>query len=263
MSNILQRIMGGNAPAQVGHNNPPSDLEILQERLEENTKEIMLDVDELLTSAAKMPAVVDTEEQAGAFTDMIKDLRGSYKKLESTRVAEKEPYLALTRAVDGFFNVPKDKLEEAAAKLKKPLNAYMLKKADEERIERENEAKRLREEADARMKSAAEMEKNNPRAANASMVDAQVIEQQAQHAENSVNARPAELARSRGSSGAQAGLRTRWVGQLTDRKALDLEALRPYFTEDSLQKALNAAVNAGMREIKGANIIQQTDTVVR
>lgn len=261
MSNLLQKFMG--SPAQVGHNNPPSDLEILQDRIAESTKEIMASADELLASASDLPAKIENDDQAGDYTDMIKELRGAWKKLESTRVAEKEPYLALTRAVDGFFNLPKDKLEKKATELKIPLNKYLNEQAEKERIRRENEAKRLREEANQKALAAAELEKTNPKTANIGMVEASVAEQQASHVESSVGARPADLARSRGASGGQAGLRTRWVGKITDRKELDLEALRPYFNEDALQKALNAAVTAGAREIKGANIVQQTDTVVR
>src|ERR1044072_9282194 len=108
--NLLQRIMGGDEAAQLGNNKPPSDMEILQERISENNKEILAGADELVAQADKMPAAIESDEQAGAFTDLIKDLRGAWKKMESTRVAEKEPYLALSRAEDGFFNGTKDRL---------------------------------------------------------------------------------------------------------------------------------------------------------
>lgn len=262
MANLLQKIMGTEVPP-AGHNNPPSDMEILQERITESNAEILKSTDELLTSAAKMPEVITDDEQAGKATDLIKELRGAWKKLESTRVAEKEPYMALTRAVDGFFNVPKDKVETAAAKLKLPLDAWLKKKADEVRAAREAEEARLRAESQRKLDEAAELAKTAPKSADIMAVDAAVTQQQADHVGHSINAPAAGLARSRGTSGGVAGLRTRWVGKIINRQTLDLNALRPYFTEDSLQKALNGAVAAGMRTVAGADIVQQTDTVVR
>ena len=58
-------------------------------------------------------------------------------------------------------------------------------------------------------------------------------------------------------------LRTRWVGELDNKAELDLEALRPYLGVDLLQKAINAFVAAGGRELKGANIFEKSEAVVR
>lgn len=255
--NILQRIAG------MGDNNPPSDMEILQERITENNRKLLDQVDALLEEVAGMPKTVSNDDEAGLVTDKIKEITGLTKSLESTRVAEKEPYLALTRAVDGFFKVPSAKLDTAKKDITAPLNAYLQAKATAERIRREEEAAALRKKADDDAAAAAALEKTNPVTASIEMAQAVVTEQQAQHVQQSVSARPSELASSRGTSGGLAGLRTRMVGEVIDRKELDLNALRPYFTEDSLQKALNAAISAGVREVRGARIFPKTDTVVR
>lgn len=263
MANILQKFMGSSPVAPIGDNKPPSDLEILQERITENNKEILDSAAKLVADSETMPEVIENDKQSGEVTDLIKELRGAWKKLESTRVAEKEPYLALTRAVDGFFNVPKDDVEKAAAKLKKPLDAWLKKQADEARIAREAEAKRLREESQRQIEEAAAIAAASPKAADVGMVNAAVTQQRAEHVERSISAPASSMAQSRGTGGGVAGLRTRWVGTIKSRQELDLNQLRPYFTEDSLQKALNAAVTAGIRNITGADIIQTTDTVVR
>lgn len=259
---LLQRFLTP-TETQIGHNNPPSDMEILQERITENNKELMGSVELLLDDARAMPRIISDDDQAGAFADKIKQITGAMKSLESTRVAEKEPYLALTRAVDGYFKVPSGKLEAAKKWLSEPLNNYQQEKAMQERVRRENEAAALRKKADEEAAASAALEKSNPVAASIGMVNAVVTEQQAQHVQQSVSAKPSELASTRGTSGALATLRTRTVGEIIDRKELDLNALRPYFTEDALQKALNAAVSAGVRELSGARIFQKTDTVVR
>lgn len=255
--NILQRIAG------LGDNNPPSDMEILQERITENNAELMEKVDILLAESRTMPRVIETDEMAGEFADKIKQITGLTKSLESTRVAEKEPYLALTRAVDGFFKVPSGKLDAAKKWLNEPLTVYQQAQAAAERVRRENEAAELRRQADEKAAEAAALEKSNPVAAGIGMAQAVVTEQQSQHVQQSITAKASELTNSRGTSGALASLRTRTVGEVIDRKDLDLNALRPYFTEDSLQKALNAAISAGVREVRGARIFEKTDTVVR
>lgn len=255
--NILQRIAG------MGDNNPPSDMEILQDRISENSKPLMEKIEATLAEARTMPREITDDEQAGEFADCIKEITGLIKTLESTRVAEKEPYLALTRAVDGHFKVPSSKLETAKKWLNEPLTSYQQRKATEERIRRENEAAALRKKADDDAAAAAELEKSNPVAAGIGMAQAVVTEQQAQHVQQSVTVKASELTNSRGNSGALASLRTRVVGEVVSRQMLDLNALRPYFTEDSLQKALNAAISAGVREVAGARIFEKTDTVVR
>ena len=262
MANLLQKL-GLQDAAPLGHNNPPSDMEILQERMIESSGPLMEKIEVTLDAAREMPRVINDDELAGAFADRIKEITGLIKTLESTRVAEKEPYLALTRAVDGHFKVPSSKLETAKKWLNEPLTAYQQRKATEERIRRENEAAALRKKADDDAAAAAELEKSNPVAAGIGMAQAVVTEQQAQHVQQSVTVKASELTNSRGNSGALASLRTRVVGEVVSRQMLDLNALRPYFTEDSLQKALNAAISAGVREVAGARIFEKTDTVVR
>lgn len=262
MANLLQKL-GLQDAAPLGHNNPPSDMEILQERMSESSGPLMEKIEVTLEAARAMPRVIADDDQAGEFADRIKEITGLIKTLESTRVAEKEPYLALTRAVDGHFKVPSTKLETAKKWLNEPLTAYQQRKATEERIRRENEAAALRKKADDDAAAAAELEKSNPVAAGIGMAQAVVTEQQAQHVQQSVTVKASELTNSRGNSGALASLRTRVVGEVVSRQMLDLNALRPYFTEDSLQKALNAAISAGIREVAGARIFEKTDTVVR
>ena len=69
--------------------------------------------------------------------------------------------------------------------------------------------------------------------------------------------------RSRGAFGAIASLRETWVHGEVDRAKLDLEALRMWFSDDAIDKAIRAAIRAGVRELKGVSIHQETQTRVR
>jgi hypothetical protein len=60
-----------------------------------------------------------------------------------------------------------------------------------------------------------------------------------------------------------ATLRTVWVGEIVDKKAVDLESLRPFMSDDVLQKLVNAAVKAGFRELRGVKIFERSDAMVR
>ena len=74
--------------------------------------------------------------------------------------------------------------------------------------------------------------------------------------------KPAELSRTRGEVGSVASLKGRWVGDVTDRAALDLEALRHYLPVAALQTALNGFIKAGGRDLRGAVIrLEQTASV--
>lgn len=252
------------ATSPIGHNNPPNDAEVLKDTLLSTHAKLLLNTDKLIESAGRVPEKCEDDEVAGKIGDLIKLLTGNRKNLEATRVAEKEPYLSLGRVVDGFFKTYLDKLDTAKAKAQKPLDAYLKAKADEERRRRIEESERLRKEAEEKAAAAAVLEQADMKpAAETTFADAQQAEQQAQQMQVSAQVKPAELAQSRGQMGSMASLRTRWVGEIVDRNALDLEALRPHISAEALQKAVNSFVAAGGRELRGASIFEKSEAVVR
>jgi hypothetical protein len=92
---------------------------------------------------------------------------------------------------------------------------------------------------------------------------AAAIERQAGKIERTVSEKPAALARTRGDYGSVSTLQTRWVGELTSRADLDLNAIRAFIPEDALVSAINAFVRAGGRSLKGARIFEDTNVQVR
>lgn len=248
----------------IGHNNPPTDAEILKTTLADKHSKLFSRANDLISAADRIPATIADADTAGKISDYIKQLTGSKKNLEAERVNEKEPYLTLGRVVDGYFKQTTDALDGAAMKAKRPLDSWLKLKAEEERRARVEEARLLREkqeqeERDAKMLQDAKLKPEADK-----MLDQAIItEQVAIKAEAAVQAKPAELAHSRGTSGALASLRTRWVGELVDVGAIDLEKLRHHLNPDALQKAINSYVSAGGRELSGVNIYEKSETVVR
>ncbi len=248
----------------IGHNQPPSDMEILQGAMNEKHARVLDGAAKLIEAAVRIPDVIEDDETAGKASDYIKMVTGCRKNIETIRVSEKEPHLKMGRLVDGFFKVKTDLLDNAMTRAKRPLDNWLKKKAAEEQARRNEEAARLRRESEEQAAAAALLEKAKLQPQAESMLDqAQITAAVADKADKAAEAKPAEMAKSRGDSGALATLRTRWVGELTDIGTLDLEALRFHINPDALQKAINSFVAAGGRKLHGGKIYEKSETVVR
>ncbi len=249
---------------EIGGNNPPNPQGLLQEKLLESTMELRNRYDELIEALPRVPAQCDDDETAGKMGDFVKLLTSCQKAFETKRVGEKEPYLSLSRSVDGFFKKYTETLETSAKKISDSLGVYLRRKEAERRKQAE-EAARLQREESERLAREAEMlaKANMPEASNDALGEAVRAEELAQKSEKQAEAKPAELAHTRGDYGSLATLRTVWVGEIVDKKAVDLESLRPFMSDDVLQKLVNAAVKAGFRELRGVKIFERSDAMVR
>lgn len=248
----------------IGHNKPPSEVEIVREQLNEKHGQLLMKANVLVDGAAGLPQVVTSDEEAGQVSDYIKMLTGAMKDLEGARVAEKEPHLRMGRAVDGFFKHVSDGVETVKRKINKPLDTFLREKEAAVRRRREEEATEARRVASVRAAEAQRLEEaNKPLSAAVALDKAVISEATAVRAEQATVVKPAEIGKARGRDGALASLRTRWFGEIIDRETLDLEKLRPFIAGDVLQMALNLYVKAGHRDLRGAKIYEFSETVVR
>lgn len=144
-----------NDRAVIGNNQPPSDIEIIGESVKRVHPESIAKAERLIAEAAeRIPEEINDDETAGKVGDFVKQLTAAKKDLEGIRVMEKEPYLVKSRAVDGFFKRFTEKLDQAKEKASEPLGAYKDRKDAEIRRQREEEARRQRYEAEAKLKEA-------------------------------------------------------------------------------------------------------------
>ena len=244
-----------NAPVTLS-NNPPPDANPIRDRLAETYEAMLARADELVAAAGRVPECTD-DEIAGKIGDFVKQVTAHQKLLDTTRVGEKEPFLAGGRTVDGFFNPPKDRLDKALAPVRNKVTVYLRAKADRERREAEERARQQREEADRLAREAAEREAKSKAESAALMEQAAAVETEAAKAEQTIaDAKPADFARTRGDYGSVTTLSRRWTFRDLKRDEIDLTALRPYLSVDAIEKALNAFIKAGGREIKGATIYE-------
>lgn len=252
-----------------GKNAPADDTELLRERLLETASPLISRYEQLQAAFEDAPEIIADEKTNGKVADLARQISACRKNAEAMRVAEKEPHMAASRAVDGFFkNTLLDKLDGLFRTLEKRITIFQRAKAEKERLAREAEARRLKDiaekEAEEAAKKAAAMQ--TP----VELGDALKAEDQAKQtaadaaaAAVTASASNAELSRTRGDQGAVASLRTFWDFRDLDRAKIDLEALRPYLTVADIEKALRGAIKAGCRKINGAEIFENTATTIR
>lgn len=248
--------------------NAPSQAEMLRDDLGIKHADILARADELLAAALRVPDTVGDDETAGKVGDFIKQITACGKAAESARVSEKEPHLAASRVVDGFFKAVTDPLDKAKKGIESRLTVFLRAKEEAARKERERIAAEERAAAEAARKAAEEAEKAAQDSAGlATAIDAAEAARKAQaDAETATKAaevKAAELSRSRGEYGSLASLRTFMDFADLDRATLDLEALRHHLPVEALEKAVRAYIKAGGRELRGVRIYENTQASVR
>jgi DNA repair exonuclease SbcCD ATPase subunit len=147
--------------ATIGHNQGPEDpAAVLRERLAETHDKLLARKDELLGMEARLPAACTDEDTAAKLADAIKACTAFTKNSEATRTAEKEPFLAAGRTVDGFFKSQSDPVDKLKTKMGAMLTAYQREVADKERRRLEAiaaEERRIQKEAEAKAREEARL----------------------------------------------------------------------------------------------------------
>lgn len=246
-----------NKIALTGHNNPPSELEIIKQRLADEEWVIRDILDGIIS--VPLPEVIENEIVSGQVTERIKNLRNVIGGVEKIHKQVKAPFLECGKAVDAWKNKLEFEIEILRKAAEKPQQAWLTKKANEERARQLEIAKLQREEAEKLAAEALAHQDANIQDVADELWDG-VVKSEAiasRIEQNIAFARPSDLAKSRSATGAVASQKMAWVGKITSLRGIDLEILRPYFSEDVIQKALNAFVKNGGRECAGASITEE------
>lgn len=232
-----------------GHNNPPSEIEILKQRLD--GYEIGKELERL--SLKVIPSEIVDEKQAGEISDYIAAVKGTIDSVTKAHKKEKQPFWDAGKAADAWKNDFETKLSALINKASAPLLAWNRKK-------REEEEERQRQIAEAARIKAEELAKQAEVHAQEGLEDtanellSAAIQEEEKAAMIQSNSNDVTV-KSRGSF-SSSGIKIQWIGTIESIAALDLEALRPYFKEDDLLSTLNRAVKDGKRDIRGAKIFK-------
>jgi chromosome segregation ATPase len=147
------------APATIGHNRPPVEVEI-----RDRHRDLFARIDDLIGSAERVPPVIADEEVAGKAQDLIRMARIAEKQAEATMKAEYEPFEAVVKTIRAIFKKPVDGLRKAIEPVKSRHEDYLQAKRRAEEARLAEEARRKREEADRALREAAEAEARRRRA---------------------------------------------------------------------------------------------------
>lgn len=237
-----------------GHNRPPEDS--IGANLAEANAALLRQQAQLLAKLAKAPKAVTGEAAAKAAGALIREIRDLDGQIEAARVEQKEPYLSGGRAVDGFFKELAKPLDAGATRLNRAITAWQ----DKIEAERRAEAERVAAEQAAEAARLAKLAKRRD-ATEETELQAAEAQLNAEEAQAEAELPAADLVRVRDEDGTITR-KTEWVCDGIDRDQLDLEALRPYFTEDSLLKAVRAAIRAEIHELAGATIVERKSAMV-
>lgn len=261
------------APAGMGHNQPPSDLDtpaletllnpaVVRDQLELDHADLLKRRDDLLDGVkrffATVPKIEDDAMQARA-ADFVAQLKLHVKEVEAERVKAQAPLIACQRAKQKFFKADiQDPLEGAASDIEGQMTRYSRAKAAANRALLDEQARQATREAQAKMAQAAEA--NRPSVLEDAAAAAATAERAVAKA---ASATDAELGRTRSVTGAVAMVRTTW-----DFEVVDLAQVPDSYKVLDAAK-VRAEIAAGLRDagdvpaIPGLRIVSNLSTKVR
>lgn len=194
----------------IGGNAPPTEAELLRERLAISAADLTKRADELVGAAGRIPAKIEDESTAGKLAAFVKQITVHEKAVEERRKTEKGVFDELGKVVQGFFTPVLDKLSGAKRTANDRLLAYqreLQRQAEESRLRAEEEARRQREAAE-KLAAAAQTD--------ADLNKAIAIEEKAQQAEQQAAAVAPAPTQIRSDYGAVASVRKTLAYELTD-----------------------------------------------
>lgn len=288
-----------NPRAITGDNKAPDYAKQVSDRLADEYAYMESAVVEILNEARDLPAEVTDDDIQGRYASNIKRQRDLDARIESLRVAEKEPFLRGGNAVQNFFMGMRGRLFRqnksdkagAADVLQARVNAYVQKKADEERHRRQEEERiareaedrarrereeqeRLAREAEHRAARARKEENAAAAAAEAAQREAEAkrlrdeeerlrAERQAKQADAA--AKTADLVRTRTDEGHMVTAKQVPYVEITDEMELDAKLLWPFVKSEHKLQALKAwaKITQHKQKMAGAIIEMRDEAVIR
>lgn len=235
--------------ARIGHNNPPSEIEILKQRLD--GYEIDKDLERL--SKREIPSEIAEDKQAGEISDYIAAVKTTIDAVAKAHKKEKQPFWDAGKAADTWKNDFEAKFNTLVNKASIPLLAWNKKKREEEEKRQRQIAEEARIKAEELAKQAEAHAKEGLDDTANELLSAAIQEEDKaaliQANSNVVGVKSAGLFSS-------SGIKTEWAVDLESHAAVDLEILRFYFKPEDILAALKRAVRDGKRDIRGAKIYQ-------
>jgi hypothetical protein len=125
-----------NPRAELGGNDPPTDLELLQARLERDYEPLAAEAAAIEVRAFTLPEKPATEAECATLIEFVAAAKAVVKKAEGDHTTEKKPHWDAGKAVDVFFKSLWTPLETRITANEARISAFMRAKAEAQRQER-------------------------------------------------------------------------------------------------------------------------------
>jgi len=258
------------APPPMGDNHPPPDgppvfdAADIEAGLRARTAECSAAALNVQMLACDLPESMPADDGLDAALDQLAtfevEARKADKLIDTARTVEKEPYLAGTRIVDGYFRPWRTSIEakrKAAKSLKDKIAYRVSDLARQQAAAAAEQARKLAEEKRVEAQALADRGLNH--VADTVAQDAAKIEKAADRGERLAEG-PIRTA-----SGVSVAITAVWTGTITDYAALRAASgpLGLYLTDVVLEAAVRAAVKAGARVLPGVKISEYQSSGAR
>ncbi|ABS14267.1 hypothetical protein I6H96_02740 [Brucella anthropi] len=237
------------------HNEPP-----LSDRLAIDHETLTERVADLLTLAREtIPAEITTDDENSKIGDVVKGIRKLLTEIANAKDTEKRPHLDANKIIEDFFKTLTERLTKGRDVIEARGKKFLDKKAADERQRREDAAQAAREEAERKLQEAQVAEDQGKDVhAEIKLEQATQADRRAQIIEKAVDESAADMARTRLAGGGVSTLRTTWNFTVEDHANVDLNALRSFFSNSDIEKAIRGFVRSGGRQLRGVKIYEDT-----
>lgn len=238
---------------------------------------------ELKDEFDRFPSGIDDDDTERRATDLGVRLKRFINDVAAQKKVDKSPVQRAAGIVDDFFTKLDGLVSPSMALLAKRVNAYKDAKMAAERArvaeeqrkarEAEAEARRLREEAERlereRAAAAAEPTTDPDKAEELKQAHAATVTAAAKAAVDAraaeKEARPAFVPTARTDSGAKSTQALRWVGDIVDFDAMDLNQLKPFLKKELFEPAVNkhAVLHKDTKPLQGVVFREKSATSFR
>jgi len=250
-------------PPAIGHNSPPTDAEILAEKLATKHKPVVAEVDALAARANLLPKTLRTEADMEAASQIVRDARAMEKRVETIRKDDQQPFTDALEVVRSFFRPHADRVDRIKSGVQLRADEYTAEKAAAAKRAAAEEARKAEEAAAEHRRKAEELAAAGKTAAAEKALDrAETFEDRAARATETVSASAADLTRTRGSGGTVSA-RQKWVHAIVDIDAIPMDKIRPYLKREHIDAAVKKFVDLGNRELPGVRIYEDVKANIR
>ncbi len=200
--------------------------------------------------AASERAIANDDETAGRCADLQRQISAAAKVVDGEREMVKRPYLEAGRAVDEAAKRHSVRLNGALQSVRGKIETYARQKLREQEQQRQREIEAQRE-----RKRIAQEEAEKARAAGEPVPDPEPVAP--------APPPPKPTLSVRGDYGSVASVQKVWKGEIEDWNKAFKAVSSNENVRDAVQKAVNALIRSGTREIKGVRIYEDVGVRVR